>query len=510
MYERSAIVLERYFEKIFGFNKENNLKTNYETYQRIIEEVKEYKKLVEEEENVIAKFDEAATEIEEIQNAQTKLHEANLELENERNKYFNDLGENPNTLDKKLQKIETRMEENNEKLKELRERYVKALVIFTERQKERNKYARIRRTAESEYIKNIENANKIFELIETKDVLEMKKFIDAEKKEKKQEIINLMIKNGKNEKVPFNSQVMGEAVKVRMNIAVREAELYISIYERMKKLLNELNSENIKLGRAEKLLRDVSVKLAFLNAQKDYIVGFLDNERMTSIHGKKAHEKLMEEACKNFELDMIQIEQLYELILRETTGKSTKKAYKELYNKTYLKDIQEKEKNFEEAVTNIKIKMGTVINSNYWRIEGIKNIYNVFQEEISEKFNKDLSEYKIEELEEEILPGINEEYEDNEEYEEDSYDDYDEDNTYDEYEEDDEDDNTYDEYEEDDEDEEYYNEENDQEIDEYGYEEDDEIVEDNIDRIIRNSRKQAMQKTEEKNAKGIFGKLFKK
>ena len=30
MYERSAIVLERYFEKVFGFNKENNLKTNYE------------------------------------------------------------------------------------------------------------------------------------------------------------------------------------------------------------------------------------------------------------------------------------------------------------------------------------------------------------------------------------------------------------------------------------------------------------------------------------------------
>ena len=55
--------------------------------------------------------------------------------------------------------------------------------------------------------------------------------------------------------------------------------------------------------------------------------------------------------------------------------------------KQILKDIEEKQKDFEKEVTNIKINMGTVINSNYWRIEAIKHIYNVFQEEISEKFN---------------------------------------------------------------------------------------------------------------------------
>lgn len=508
MYERSAIVLERYYEKIFGFNKENNLRTNYEIYQRIIEEVKEYQKIVEEEENMIGKFDEVAIEIQEIQNVQAKLHESNLELEKERNILFNDLGENPNTLDNKLQKIESKMEENNENLKELREKYVKALVIFTERQKERNKYARIRRTAESNYISNIESANKIFEQIEIKDAYEMKKFIDSDKKEKQQEIINIMIKNGKNEKVAFNHQVMQEAVEVRMSIAVKEAELYVSIYEKMKKLLNDLNNENIKLGRAEKLLRDVSVKLAFLEAEKDYIVGFLDNERMTSIHGKKTHEKLMEEACKNFELDITQINQLYELILRETAGKSTKKAYKELYNRTYLKDIQEKEKNFAEAVNNIKIKMGTVINSNYWRIEGIKNVYNVFQKEISEKFNKDLSEYKIEELEDEILPGIKEEiYEENEDYAEDNYNRYKDDEEYDESEYED-DKNYEDEYEN-----EYYEEEEQEvEPDREQAEEDDEeeLVEDKIDQIIRNSRQQAINQKEEKVTKRLLGKLFKK
>ena len=106
MYERSAIVLERYFEKVFGLNKENNLKTNYENYSKIIEEIKEYQKILQDEEKVISKFDEVATEIEDIQSRQSKLHEANIELENQRNRLFNDFSENPNTLDSKLQKIE--------------------------------------------------------------------------------------------------------------------------------------------------------------------------------------------------------------------------------------------------------------------------------------------------------------------------------------------------------------------------------------------------------------------
>lgn len=508
MYERSAIVLERYFERIFGFHKENNLRTNYENYGKIIEELKEYQRTIDEEEKVIRKFDEVALEIEEIQNKQSKLHESNLELENERNRLFNDLGENPNTLDNKLQKIEQKMDKNNEELIELRQRYVKSIVIFTERQKERNKYARIRRTAESNHRNNIDNANKMFEAINQKDVQEMKDFINSDKEKMKQEIINIMIKNGKSEKVPFDHQVIEKAVKVRIEIAEKEAELYISIYDKTKKILNELNSENIKLSRAEKLLRDASVKLAFLNASKEYIVSFLDNERMTAINGKKAHERLMEEACKNFEADIVQISNLYELILKETIGKSTKKAYKELYNKNYLRDIEEKEKDFEEEVINIKINIGTVINSNYWRIEGIKNIYKVFQEEVSEKFNKDLSEYRIEEIEEVILPENNieedlEEYDEEEFYneEDDEYEEFDNDS-----EEEYEDNDSYD-YEDDDE-----YEDNEDEYQKYDNDEEtDEIIEDDIEKIIMNSRKKINnKKNEKKTNSGIFGKLFKK
>lgn len=560
MYERSAIVLENYFSRIFGLNKVKNLRTNYEDYAQMIDEIKEYQRVIQEEENVIQKFDEAAAEIEEIQRRQHKLHDENLEIENQRDQIFNDLSENPSILDQKLQKLENKLEDNNIELKEIREKYVKSLVIFTERQKERNKYARIHRTTEGEYLNNAKLAVKNFDEIDENDIQQIRKFQTEDKKRYIQEITNIMLRNGKNERVPFDNLAIENAVNARMEIAQEEAGLYISIYERMKKLLIELNSGNIKLAKSEKVLRDASVKFDFLNAKKEYIVSFLDNERITAMNGKIIHESLMKEACRNFQVDIKQINNLYELVARETVGKATKKAYKELYNKTYLKDIQEKERDFEEEVTNIKINMGTVINSNYWRIEGIKNIYNTFQEEISEKFNKDLSEYRVEDINEEnennILFTTNNEEQitnNNEEVEEDNIenyikldkpnrniknedkkidedeyddyydDDYDEDSDYDEYYEDDDyddyddedeyDDEYDDEYEDDDE----YNDDielqfdddYEDEYDDEDTEEDDEITEEKLDNMIRKSRKNK-KNTNKKEEKGLFGKLFRK
>ena len=517
MYERSAIVLESYFEGVLGFNKENNLKSNYENYNRLIEKIGEYQRIINEEDDVIGKFDEVASEIEQIQKAQNKLHEVNLRLEEERNNLFNDLSENPSTLDQKLQEIEDNFDKNNEKIKELRVKYVKAIVIFTERQKERNKYARIHRTTESEYLDTIKEISAKFSEMNVKEIENIKRFMSSDNEKEKNNIVNKMLKNGKNERVPFNVEVMKKAVEARTKIAKKEAELYITIFEKMKKLLSEVNNDSLKLTKFEKVARDVNVKLSFLNAEKEYIVGFLDNERMTAMNGKKVHDKLMEEACKNFDLDIEQINKLYELLIRETTKKATKKAYKELYNKNYLKDIEEKERDFEEEVTNIKINMGTVINSNYWRIEGIKNIYNVFQEEVSEKFEKDLSEYRIEE-ENPIIENENKEeiYNNGENY--DDYE-YDDENDYEDVEFDDEEESNYDEYDEDDdyEDEDLeYDDEYEYDDDEFDDQEQEEIIEDDgeiteekIDELIRESRKEKSKKNE-KQEKGLFGRLFKK
>lgn len=544
MYERSAIVLERCFEKLFKFNQEINLKTNYINFSEIVEQIKEYQKTSIEEENVIGKFDEIAEKIEGIQKQQIKISEINLQLETERNQLFNDLGENPNALDSRLNSIENTLNKNNETLKKLRSEYVEALVIFTERQKERNKYSRLRRKVEADHINSIKNANKEFEKIDLKDVQSLKKYISIDKEQYKEKIVNTMIKNGRNEKVPFNNDVIEKAVEARIDISEKEAEIYVSVYERMKKLLIELESENIKLSKSEKLLRDATVKLNFLNSKKEYIVGFLDNERLTAINGRNTHEELMQEACQNFELDIQQIDNLYELVIRETTGKSTKKAYNELYNKTYLRDIEQKERKFEQEITNLKVNMGTVINSNYWRIEGIKNVYNVFQEEISEKFEKDLSEYQIEEIEEPIIDieedeeeieqeysekyeNENDEYEEDEEIDEEYYEDddeYEEDDDEDEYEDDDEYDDEYDDEDEYDDDEDYEEYDDDDEIeyeeDEYEdddeYEEDDdneedkEAWEDKMDTIIQKNKKKNKKEQEEKKEQGLLNKWFKR
>ena len=368
-----------------------------------------------------------------------------------------------------------------------------------------------------------------------------------------------MIENGKDERIPFNKAIIENAVNTRITIARREAECYMAIFEKTRRLLTELNNDDIKMDKYNKTLRDVSAKLAFLKAMKLYIVSFLDNERMSTINGIKIHNKLMEEACENFTADMEQVRKLYELIIREITNKSSKKAYKELYNKEYLKNIEDKEKNFEEEVNNIRVNAGAIINSNYWRIEEIKNIYDVFQNEVTQKFGKDLSEFQPQEENEEEIeekteieddifkPKISDEdteyveefefddddeydeadnekeyYEDEEEYEdeddEEYEDDYEEDEEYeDEYDDNFEDDDQYeddgeefdDEYEdeyEDDEDD-YDDEYEDEYDDEDENDEDEEIEED--DEKIEKTDSNKKENTKSNSKKGIFNKFFK-
>lgn len=403
MYERSAIVLERYLDKLFGFNKETNLKDSFLNFEDLIEEIKKYKSMVTEEEKILRKFDDIAKEIRAIQKLQEKLSISNQKLEDERNKVFNAIDDNPNTIQTKLEKIEDIVQENNEQLKRLREDYIRAFVIFIEREKDRRKCSKNKKEIEANHISNINRIIRSFKGISEQDVQRMKSFIDSDKQAIKINIIDTMIKNGKNEKVAFDEKVISKAVDVRINISTEEAICYLVIYEKLRKLLIEMENDNLRIERYEKSLRDVSVKLAFLKAEKEYIVEFLDNERMTAMAGTKAHQKMMEQACEDFESDINQINNLYELILKEIAGKSTKRAYNELYNKNYLKDIQEKELTFERELTSIRLNMGAVINSNYWRIEGIKNVYEVFQKEVTDKFDKDLSDYKLEEIADESI-----------------------------------------------------------------------------------------------------------
>lgn len=557
MYERSAIVLEKNFNTILGFDKKPNLKTIYKDYKEITEEIQKYQSILEEEDKVINEFDEIANEIRKIQQEQKKLYKSNIKLEEDRNQLFDNLEDEPEVIEKKLLKIETTVSENNQKLEEIREKYIKTITEFEQKQQDRNACSKDKRAEEKKHLQLIEKITNDFKEIDKEMVKNIKTFISTDEEAVKTNIIEIMIENGKDERIPFNKAIIENAVNTRITIARREAECYMAIFEKTRRLLTELNNDDIKMDKYNKTLRDVSAKLAFLKAMKLYIVSFLDNERMSTINGIKIHNKLMEEACENFTADMEQVRKLYELIIREITNKSSKKAYKELYNKEYLKNIEDKEKNFEEEVNNIRVNAGAIINSNYWRIEEIKNIYDVFQNEVTQKFGKDLSEFQPqEENEEEIeekteieddifktkisdedteyveefefddddeyneADNEKEYYEDEEEYEDDEeYEaDYEEDEEYeDEYDDNFEDDDQYeddgeefdDEYEdeyEDDEDD-YDDEYEDEYDDEDENDEDEEIEED--DEKIEKTDSNKKENTKSNSKKGIFNKFFK-
>ena len=403
MYERSAIVLEKNFNTVLGFDKKPNLKTIYKDYKEITEEIQKYQSILEEEDKVINEFDETANEIRKIQQEQKKLYKSNIKLEEDRNQLFDNLEDEPEVIEKKLLKIETTVSENNQKLEEIREKYIKTITEFEQKQQDRNACSKDKRAEEKKHLQLIEKITNDFKEIDKEMVKNIKTFISTDEEAIKTNIIEIMIENGKDERIPFNKAIIENAVNTRITIARREAECYMAVFEKTRRLLTELNNDDIKMDKYNKTLRDVSAKLAFLKAMKLYIVSFLDNERMSTINGIKIHNKLMEEACKNFTADMEQVRKLYELIIREITNKSSKKAYKELYNKEYLKNIEDKEKNFEEEVNNIRVNAGAIINSNYWRIEEIKNIYDVFQNEVTQKFGKDLSEFQPQEENEEEI-----------------------------------------------------------------------------------------------------------
>ena len=238
MYERNAIVLENYFDKIIGVGNGSSPKENYENFIKMVEEIKKYKKMIEEEEEIIKKFDETAQKIQEMQNRENEIHMINVKVEEERNNLFNDISENTSFIDQRLEKIEKIIDKNNKELKELRETYIKTLILFIERQKERNKYARNHRTSEANYLSVLKQVNNEFNKFNFKQIQNIKDFI-INYQESNEKIIEVILKNGKNERVPFDENAIRIAVNERSKIAIEESDLYITIYDKMKKYEND-------------------------------------------------------------------------------------------------------------------------------------------------------------------------------------------------------------------------------------------------------------------------------
>ena len=371
MYERSAIVLERFFADTLGLRKVNNLKKNFNNYRELFEKFKVVQQANSAEFAALKEFQGAENEIEEIQNHEEKLYKKNAKLEYNRDLVFQDITQKPEDIEAVSLKIETDIAKTQEKLVALRTEFMEAVRDYNDKKSALSKCKRNRKAAEGEYNTVFEEAQRNITHIPAEYIQIAKEFADSEIEK---DIIAALAENGKDEKIPFNNQVITNAAKIGFDMAIEEVDCYLEAYNLAQKLINELLDGAVSMELHEKTIRNIDARLNFLNAEKEYIVGFLDYERITVIYGKRMHRNLMIEACEKLEKDMTQVNNLYQILLKEVAEKSTKKAYRDLYNKSYLMEIEDKDAKFRKEKNKVNSSVGTVLNSNYWRIEGIKNI----------------------------------------------------------------------------------------------------------------------------------------
>lgn len=393
MYERNAIVLERYFDKAFFFSEKNNLKENYLNYRKLLECYEQYTQTSEAEKVASEEFKQVCDEISRIQKTQEKLYKKDAKYEYSRNIVFNNIEEKPEEIKKYLTKIESEIAKVAEEVKSLGQEFVTRVIEYNEKKSILENCKQDNRNAKKEFELILKKAKEVSENLSEENINFAKEFVDSENKELRKELTNTIEANGKSEKNQFDPDVIANAVDFSIDVYKIEIDIYLNGIERIKKLLSEIEAKDVKLDKHKKFYNDTKLKLDFMQAKKEYLVQFLDNERIAAIYDKKMHRKLMLEACRNLIADLGQINKLYDIILKECLGRSTKRLYKENYNKQYLFEM---EKNaLDTNLNSNKIKTGSVavMNLNYWRIEGIKRIYEAFDEDVTKIYGRDLSEF---------------------------------------------------------------------------------------------------------------------
>ena len=417
MYERNAIILERYFDKMFGYNQRNNIKTNFKDYIELVSCLEKYKNISDEEETIMQEYDSIANKIRDIQKEQENLNKKNTKLQTERSNLFQSISEDTDDIQKKLDSLNNNIQIVNDEIEENAKKFVEVVDEFDKKSIIRTNCGRTRRTIENEYNKKLNETLDNYQNIDMEIEKTAKKFVDIETTNIENELKESMKKNGEKEKIPFDLNVVAKAITVTIDIQKRETEIYASIYDKTNRLFTEIKNNSTKIEKHKKAIKDANCRLEFLNAIKEYLIQFLDNERLTVVNGKEEHATLMQEACKNLDEDLVQINNLYTLLLKEISKKITRKTYNELYKIEYLGDLEEKAEDFDNEIKKLNLPV-TIINPNYWRIEGMKKIYDVFYRCVTENYDRDLSEF-IPELQED---KENTDIEEIEEQQQDNYD----------------------------------------------------------------------------------------
>lgn len=392
MYERNAIVLERYFNQMFGYNLKKNIKSNYIDYCELIDCLEKYKQISEDEENIVGEYDLIASRITEIQKNQEILNKKNNKLQQARMEVFQNIDDNSENIQRKIYDVNTNIQSVDDEIKENAKKFIDYVGKFNEKTLVRTKCEKSMRTIETEYNKRLNEMLDNYKDIDIVIEKKAKSFIDSETNEIESDLKNKMYKNGEKEKIPFSMDVIEKAIKLCVEIQKKENRIYVNIYDKSNRLFNEIKNNTIKIEKHKKTIKESKSELEFLAAMKEYLVQFLDNERLTAVNGEKDHNNLMKEACKNLEKDLNQINNLYTLLEKEISNKATKKAYTDLYNIEYLKDLEKIAEEFDTQIKKLNLPV-TIINPNYWRIEGMKKIYDVFNNCVTNNYDRNIFEF---------------------------------------------------------------------------------------------------------------------
>lgn len=387
MYERNINVLEMFVEKKLGYVETNNIKNNYYDYKEFVKILDDYINICNEENKAKQEYDSAVTNIQNIQKTKEKLYNQNVKFEYSRNMLFADVNRKIEDIEKCLVKIENALDKNKDAFKVLRKNFIQGIIVLNEKHRALKKISRPKNKIETEYHDALSLLVENYHSINPDDIELARKFVEGTANFE-EELVEKLLRNGKDEKVPFDKNAITEAAKLGLDMAQKEAENYLFMYEQTGKILNELENDRLKIDARKKHITDVGVKLSFLNTEKDYLVQFLDNERVTAIQGQEEHDRLMKNCCKILKEDVAQINVLYDLIIKETKKRATNRCYEELYNKSYLENIQQKEQQFIEKTTNLNYANGTIISPNYWRIDSIKAIYDNFDKNVFETYGR--------------------------------------------------------------------------------------------------------------------------
>ena len=112
MYERSPIVLERYFDNEIGYSEKYNLRDNFNNYCNLVEKLEKYQINYQKEVAATQDFNKSLKKVKLIQLAQEKLYQRSVKLEYNRNLLFNNIEGKVEDTRRCIEKIESDVDKN--------------------------------------------------------------------------------------------------------------------------------------------------------------------------------------------------------------------------------------------------------------------------------------------------------------------------------------------------------------------------------------------------------------